>query len=449
MLRKFSGLFFLSLGARLVNDESPSCREKIAEVIELLIKQLDNNPRQQLFDVVLLLLKDKKIVHREMAAQLVIRFVAAEADEFKKRIANVLPLLLHSFTKSSVDEDEAEPGKFVRVKKQRLDDEAKDSDDEDERDQRTIEDHHLIQTLNAIIRIFELEGNVLCDETHVATVDEIGFQAHHLLSHEHLWVRLCALRIINFMIKTLNTDVIAKVILDDEIEKKPREFLYSKLQFRAVVFDMVVQLKPDIDQDLLKSIMENLVEISNIIKIVPFSGMVNDKKDFNLSWLLRRLRYAIHSEIATAPSSCTLRKAIFEFFSYLLGIVDDKTLEKLLNSLLTPMLREIADGEHGIEELKLIADKICSRIKSKIGLKEYDKIRLELQSKMLRKRVDRRKSLAQEKVNNPAKAATRSIMKQLKKQDTKKRRYEHIQEGIILPRKKRRIFGNELTDSYE
>lgn len=439
-----------------MNDESPACREKIAEIIELLIKQLDNNPRQQLFDVVLLLLKDKKLVHREMAAQLAIRFMNAEGAEFEKRTVTIFPLLLQSFTNlndsGQNDDENEEPGRFVRVKKARLEieEEAADDDGEDERDQQIIEDHHLIQTLNAIIRILELQPNILTGEAHRSTVDQIGFQAQHLLSHGHVWVRLRALRLINFMIKSLDLQIIERILLDEEdVDKKSREFLHSKNQFRSVVFDMAVQLKPDVDQDVLSVIMENLTEVSKIIKDVPFAGMVNDKKDFNLMWLIRRLRYAIHSEIATAPSSFLLRKSIFEYFNSLLDFIDQKVLAKLASSFLTPMLREMAEGEHGIDDLKQVASQVGNRIKSKIGLQEYDKVRLELQSKMLRKRVDRRKSLAQEKINNPAKAATRTIVKQLKKQEVKKRRREHIQEGIILPRKKRRVFDNGLNDTYE
>lgn len=434
-----------------MNDESPQCREKIAEILELLIKQLDHNPREQLFDVVLLLLKDKKLVHREMAAQLSIRFVNAEGDDFKKRIDTILPLLLQSFTIFHENNDDEEAGRFVRVKKPRLETEDEEEGDiNDERDQQTIEDHHLIQTLNAIIRIFEFQESIIKSEAHLMTIDEIGYQAQQLLSHDHTWVRLRGLRIINFMIKSLDLDVIQKVLLEDEtVENKPRAFLYSKFEFRSVVFDMAVQLKSDVDPDVLKAIMENLTEVSKVIKSVPFAGMVNDKKDFNLMWLIRRLRYAVHSEIASAPSSCLLRKSIFEYFNSLLDFIDQKILVKLASSLLTPMLREMAEGEHGIEELKQVASQVGSRIKSKIGLQEFDKVRLELQSKMLRKRVDRRKSLAQEKINNPAKAATRTIVKQLKKHDMKKRRRQDIQEGIILPRKKRRIFGNGMNDTYE
>lgn len=453
MLRKFCGLFFLSLGARLVNDESPQCREKIAENIELLIKQLDNNPRQQLFEVVVLLLKDKRLVHREMAAQLTIRFVNAEGDEFNKRMELVLPLLLQSITGFNDPKDgDDEPGKFVRLKKARIENDEEDTngDIEDERDQQTIEDHHLIQTLNAILRIFEFQESILKNNAYKTTVDEIGYQAQLFLSHDHIWVRLRALRLINFMIKSLDLDIIDKVLLEGEnMSEKPREFLYSKTEFRSVVFDMAVQLKSDIDPDVLAAIMENLTEVSKVIKKVPFAGMINDKKDFNLMWLIRRLRYAIHSEIATAPSSSLLRKAIFQYFNSLIDIIDQKVLAKIASSILTPMLRELAEGEHGIEDLKQVASQVGSRIKSKIGLQDYDKVRMELQSKMLRKRVDRRKALAQEKINNPAKAATRTIVKQLKKQDMKKRKRYDIQEGIILPRKKRRVFGNSLNDTYE
>lgn len=435
-----------------MNDDSPVCREKIAEVLELLIKQLDGNPRQQIFDIVVLLLKDKKLTHREMAAQLVVRFVNAEGSEFNKKTSIILPLLLQSLTmfETSEDDDEDTPGKFVRIKKPRLDEDVEIS--EDIEDQQSTEDHHVIQTLSAIIRIFEHDASVLKDETHRSTVDMVGCQAQGYLSHDHVWVRLRALRIIKLLITSQDAEVLEKILLDkdatdDSTTEKP--FLHSKTQLRSLLFDMVVQLKPDIDQEVLDAIMENVLEVAKIIRKVPFSGMVNDKKDFNLMWLVRRLRYAVHSEISTAPSSTTIRKSVFGFFHSLLEIVDIKVLRQLASSMLTPMLREMVEGEHGIEELKVIAKQAADKIKSKIGLQEFDKIRLELQSKMLRKRVDRRKDLAQEKINNPAKAATRTIAKQLKKSDSKKRKMQHFKEGIILPRKKKRIFGSGMNDTYE
>lgn len=379
-----------------------------------------------------------------MAAQLIIRFVnACNSDFIAPKISSLLKLLL-----SSITFDDDEPGKFVRIKRAKLDD---NNEDEviDARDQQTIEDHHMFQTLNAIFKIMECD-NVMKNAENQSTISEIGFRAHHLISHDHMWVRLKALKVVNLIIKNLDDEKIQEVLLrSEEVTSDEIEFLHSKSQFQSMAFDMVVQLKPDVEQELLDAIMDDLLEIAKILKSVPIIGAFNDKKDFNLLWLIRRLRYAVHAEIATAPSSCILRKAIFNFFNRLLDIIDKRLVMKLSSSMLTPMLREMVEGEHVIEELKQVAMQVGNRIKTIIGLQEYDKIRLELQSKMLRKRVDRRRALAQEKINNPTKAATRNIMKQLKKQDNKKRKRRDMQDGIILPRKKRKIFGNSLNDTYE
>lgn len=437
MLRKFSGLFFLSFGTRLLNDDSPSCKEKIADAIELLIKQLDNNPTEQLFEIVSSLLKDEKRVHREMGAQLSIRFMNAEGDNFEKRIATILPLLIQSIKMQKTnEEDDGTPGKFVRVKRVKLDEIDEGFNEGEERDQQVAEDHHLIQTLNAIIRILELNENVLKNDELKTTIDNIGYTAQELLGYEHVWVRLKCLRIVNFMIKSLDLEIIEKLLLDQEVTA-PREFLYSKKEFRSLAFDMAVQMKSDTDEELLDIIMENLFEITKLLKNLPFEGMINDKKDFSLMWIMRRLRYAVHSEVATAPQTYLIRKRVFNFFDALIDVLDLRVLKRLASPMLTTLLREVVDGEHVIEELKQVANSTANKIKTQIGLQDFDKIRLDVQSRMLRKRVDRRKNLAQEKINDPAKAASRTINKQLKKQDTKKRKRLMLQDGMVLPKKRK------------
>lgn len=58
--------------------------------------QIDNNPKQQLFDLVISLLEDWKLVHREMGAQLCNRFINAERDKFSIRLNSILPHLAKS-----------------------------------------------------------------------------------------------------------------------------------------------------------------------------------------------------------------------------------------------------------------------------------------------------------------------------------------------------------------
>ena len=295
MLRRYSGLFFLSLGTRLVNDESPECRAKLADGLETLIQKIDNNPRQQLFELVLMMLKDSKLVHREMAAQLCTRFINAEGQEFVTRIPIILPALIQSMKNVSVDEDDGDSGgKFVRVKKPKLD-LAEEATEEEENEQQSIVDHHLIQTLSTVIKIFELDNNVLQDEKFKQDIDEIGYQAHQLLSNDHVWIRLRALKIISLMLNDLDIEKI-------DSEDKPRQFLYDNKELKSVAFDMCVQVKPEVETDILALIMQNLLYVANILKEVEIGDVVNDKKDFNLLWLIRRLRYAIHAEIAKTPN---------------------------------------------------------------------------------------------------------------------------------------------------
>lgn len=306
MLRRYSGLFFLSLGTRLVNDESPECRAKLADGLETLIQKIDNNPRQQLFELVLMMLKDSKLVHREMAAQLCTRFINAEGPEFIKRIPIILPALIKSMKNVSTDDENPEndnSGKFVRVKRQKLDLDE-DATEEEENDQQSIVDHHLIQTLSTIIKIFELDSSLLQDEKFKQEVDEIGYQAHQLLSNDHVWIRLRALKIISLMLKDLDIEKI-------ESEDKPREFMYNNKELKSIAFDMCVQVKPEIEVEILTLIMQNLLYVANILKEVEIGDVVNDKKDFNLLWLIRRLRYAVHAEIAKTPNVILLVSIVF------------------------------------------------------------------------------------------------------------------------------------------
>lgn len=430
----------------MVNDDSPSCREKIADAIETLIKQLDHNSCEQLFDIVSSLLKDKKQVHAEMGAQLTIRFVNAESERFEKRIPSILPLLLNSLKLrqtenrlSDDDEDDESPGKFVRVKRVKIDMEDEGFNEEAEKGQQVAQDHHLIQTLNAIIRIFELKDTIILDPKLASTIDDIGYTSVELLNYEHVWVRARSLRIINYMLRSMDVNILSKILLNESDVEVPRQFLYSKKEIQSVAFDMAVQLKSDIDEELLDTIVENIFEMAKLLKELPFEGMINDKKDFNLMWIIRRLRYSVNSEIVTASNCCVIRKKVFHLFELLIDVVDLRVLRRLANPMLNTLLREVVDGEHVIEELKQVANLTANKIKSLIGLQEFDKIRLDVQSKMLRKRVDRRKNLAQEKINNPVAAASRTISKQLKKQDIKKRKRQMREDGIVLPTKRRKF----------
>lgn len=314
MLRKFSGLFFLSLGARLVNDESSACKKLIADALELLIKQIDGNPKQQLFEMIISLLQDSKLVHREMGAQLCNRFVNAEGDSFIERLEAVFPHLVNSLEGVN---DENESGKFVRIKRQKLGIEnGIDNEDMGEGEDQSIKDHHQIQTLNTILKIFEAYESEIQKEKYQMDLNRVGWHVHNLLGHEHLWVRINALKIVNFFLKIADCEKLVNILRNKIDSADSEEFLYSHKQIKSITLDMCVQLKPDIDEELLLQIISNLLFVANILKNLEFTETYDDKKDFNLLWLVRRLRYAIHSEIAQAPKQILL--VSFDFFLQIL-----------------------------------------------------------------------------------------------------------------------------------
>jgi U3 small nucleolar RNA-associated protein 20 len=60
-LTAHSGLLFITLGAQLVNDDSPECRKMVAHCLKSMLERLEINARSQLFDILLVWLKDKKV----------------------------------------------------------------------------------------------------------------------------------------------------------------------------------------------------------------------------------------------------------------------------------------------------------------------------------------------------------------------------------------------------
>lgn len=50
------------VGARLVNDDDPTCRKLCAKCIKELIERLSYNRRSKLFDIIITWLKDIKVL---------------------------------------------------------------------------------------------------------------------------------------------------------------------------------------------------------------------------------------------------------------------------------------------------------------------------------------------------------------------------------------------------
>lgn len=326
VLKKHSGFLFLSIGARLVNDETSECRILVAECLETLISRLEKTDRDELFDLIVVLLEDRKQSHREMAAQLITRFVIIEKEEFNERLTRIIPVLVAKL--SFIDPNA--PGHFVRVK---TDDEES---DEELLDESTLErkrilkqrgrDHQLIQIQNSLLKIMEVCSMFLTNQEFIQHVDEISYQSQKLLAYEHVWVRLNAAKCLSQIIGTMDFIRVQGILNGgrnncDE-NSHSREFIYSNPdeEIKSLALDLCAQLLPgDTSSEMAEECCKLLLFIGNFLKEVPLEKTEDQSDDvidvrtrkINLIWLIRRMRYVVHAEVAKAPHSIVLVSFFF------------------------------------------------------------------------------------------------------------------------------------------
>lgn len=331
-LNRKAALIFVSCGSRLINDESAECRQQIADCLETLLARIDVNQRDELFAIVLTLLNDDKSCHREMAALLCTRFINAEKQKFSERIEKILPILISTMAISRTGHNDG-VGQFVRNPNAIHDnsDEENDNDDMDaaayaEEKQRII-DHQLIQIQNTILKIFETYSNVINDYPQYA--DELAYESQKLLGYEHVWVRLNALKALQIILQTIDADEVHSKLVTGKSKKNRSnqlDYLYGNCEqeIKSLTLDLCAQMLPDqTDKEMADGVTTVLLFIANMLKNVPVGSMANgqdaddedgetdkavatDKRQVNLPWLLRRLRYVIHAEVAKAPQSIIL-----------------------------------------------------------------------------------------------------------------------------------------------
>ena len=295
----------MAVGVRLVNEESTELRQKIAECIELLLKRIDKNVKNELFELILAMMTDNKLSHKEISAQLCIRFLNIEKKQFNERLEKVVPCLMNALTNVNSDVS----GKFVKLK------DNDESNEENLNDSNRAKDHVLFQTLVAIGKIFQFCPSVLTERQFSSYVGELGYTLQLLLGHDHLWVRQECLNLIGALLKTTNFDIMHRIINGEHIMELPREFIYSNPidELKSLTIDMCAQLIPgETNDEIVSKTIQNLLFIANIIKVIhlkyaektddDYEEENNTKNQINLHWLLRRIRYIIHGEVTKAPT---------------------------------------------------------------------------------------------------------------------------------------------------
>lgn len=433
VIQKHSGLFFINLSARLVNDDSPECRMMVANIITQMLEKLPANQNDSLFDIVLLWLKDNKVIHRRLAAQLCGIFATKEKADFERRLHLLLPVVLKQFAEGFV---ETAPGYRLRT----YNESGVTFND-------ILQDHHLYQVQNMLIKICNACPKFLNDQQYTEQVETLAEKAQELLAHPHEWVRLSACQFLGRVLSVLSPSEVAEIINNCELERPGYLLNNTRYRIRTLTLDLCSQLTPgvEVNDKLLMQAMKNLVFIAEVLKDVKEVPGEQEKQQVSLLWLIRRFRKLINTEVAQAPIHTQVRMMSFNWLAALVVKLDKASLQPILHHILTPIVRELNTVDESNSALQEVAKECANYVRQKIGGDEYNRILSTLTTRLDVKRIERKKERAQLMVKEPEKAAKRKINKQLKKKVLKKRKLDIMKGRRVKPKKAKKVEHFEDT----
>ncbi|XP_011495601.1 PREDICTED: small subunit processome component 20 homolog [Ceratosolen solmsi marchali] len=431
ILIEYSGFLFLTVGARLINDDDPICKKVCATCINEIIDRIPHNPRNKLFNSIILWLKDKKIAHRQLAVQLCGIFVMVEKEGFEPRLKEILPLLTKQFYSDENFDDNDQCGRFVKVHKEK----NHDIQSKNIKDPTKLKDHLFYQVLQLLLKICTNCHTFLKNEQYTEYVNTFAEYSQSLLAHPHLWVRLAASQMLGFVLAALNVEKVIHLINNPADCNFDDGYIYSNPieQLRSLILDSIAQLQPDTDfEELYDQIIKNLIFISKLLTITKTDQDdsseqdENNKNSISLLWLLKRLRKCINYEISQAPKSTIIRSSVFKWMAGVIVMMEIDSLKPILFQFMSPLVREMATIEESNAPLRQLAKQVATMIKKNMNIEDYTRLLSQSQQRIDMKKAERKKTRLQQVVIDPEIAAKRKISKQLKKKVARKRKIETL-----------------------
>ncbi|XP_056635303.1 small subunit processome component 20 homolog isoform X1 [Diorhabda sublineata] len=404
VLKNHRSTLLITLAARLINDDEPECRRRIAECITLMLKRLPKADRDLLFDIVVSWLKDKNINHRRLGAQICGFFVSLEASTFETRLPLVIPLLMKQFGINN------SPGKFVKVEKT--------NEQLTEEEQRT-KDHYLFQMFQLLLKLCAGCPSFL---TRKECIENLAVQAQSFLAYPHDWVRLGAAQFIGYVLAQLDVNHLRKLLMEGQSEESGYLCNDPVTAVKSLTLDLCDQLQPmNIKSDLAEQVVKNLVFIAKVLQTIP---AVENKP--NLLWLAKRMRKIVNTEIVENASSTTLRTEVFKWIAGVATALETENILPILHHLVGPLVREMATTEEKNAPLRQLAKEVSNFLKTKVGVDVYTETLLKQQQNLSVKRAERKRSRTQLAVTDPESFAKKKIKRHEKKKEAKKRKIESL-----------------------
>ena len=428
-----SGLFFLPLCTRLVNDESVNCRKLTALAIKTLIEKLDVERRDNLFGIVMTWMNENKISLQRLACHVCGLFVEVEGKSFDRRLTEVLPLLF----------DIIKPDNY-------RDKEQNGIDREEVRQSETIRDHLLINALMTLTKMLQ-ECSILEHKGKAKVTAEAWDSILSHLTFPHTWVRLMASRLFGLLFSQCSAEDIAKLSKENKSEEYLAVDIEKKIFLLCEAF--LEQLKtPHVDGELGEQVVKNMFYLSKVVialinKENSEGGggsheSAHDTNHVTMSFLLTKMYNIAKYESSQTPKLTQKRFSVFRWIAAVGSYLGSEGVRPYLTEMLKPVYRELDGGSTYVDEkLRELVQEVAELFKNLVGHEIFSQAYTAAKQSATEAKTKRKMQNAFEMVANPEASVAKRMKRNVAKKESRKRKLDLKK----LTRKSKRMKTNEIN----
>jgi len=449
ILMEYAEMFFLALVMRLVNDESPKCREMAGTLIKILLVRMDS---QRISNVYKLLDKWMNESGQRNLQRAACQVYGLAVDAFGDNIKSRIPQLLVRLTEM------LELSNELSTANDRF-------DDEDEDDMALDLEWEIgYYALNTYTKIIKQFPSIIYAESSVPIWNVVE---DHIL-HPHTWIRISCTRLYGLYFSSVNPET-------RQLNNSNTEILYltrSKLRLLATRFTLQLKSKL-LTEDLGTQVVKNLFYIGKCFYFMSASEDVSDiveeseqtkeaeaydeaeaeedapaldekevedghdgEQNMNgthavkapkssLSWLLNKQSFLARGAAIRGQKNILLRTCVFKWFAAMMSIMKPEELTPYLTSIISPLYRTSQDEDtkgNDFDDLKQLANEVLSLAQKKVGTTEYYFVYNKVRQRVQEVRTQRKANRANQAVSDPEAAARMKVKRNEMKKNARKRK---------------------------
>uniref|UniRef100_A0A5S6QN15 DRIM domain-containing protein n=1 Tax=Trichuris muris TaxID=70415 RepID=A0A5S6QN15_TRIMR len=396
---------FVSLSARLVNDQSEKCRELAALALKSLVEKVDHEVRKDIIISITDWIKCEKVINKEVGALCLGLIFETSIGKASARKSILFAFALKETGALLGVKDKVTTGRMLQSR------------------DRII--YLLLVACCKAIKSWPPEGR---DAKLSKVRKRLLAVIDSALEYDHLWVRLTASQLLGYSMSLFNCAGSSSTTETEGTcpvqQKLSREDLTVLVSFCKKLLAHLADNRNSVV--LAEQAAKNLVYIA---KFTPeySSGSLPaeeaEEADFpklSLLWMAKRMARMCRFEVVSNSKSVIQRSYVFKWVAAIsLGCHKD-CLSFLLTALLPSLYREYNVGSD--EKLKSLSVNVCEHLKQTVGLETFSEHWLQCRNFAASKLLIRKQRLAAQAVNDPVRAAKRKMRKHRSKTVSMKRR---------------------------